>query len=173
MWGSYPRAGDESQPLISAPSTLALKWLVSRRDYCCEQKSPHYEPHTNSSCYEEATFAEANSDKQDYATAAARAGSPRLPSQSFATSDSATDNFFSNSGRHDSADQLMRAWASIRRGCHSQQTIPTKYDCFRIRKQDNLFGFEKHNKLVSRDVLRNAEALLFFLFRIQLLFFST
>ncbi len=124
--------------LISAPSTLALKWLVFRRDYCCEQNSPHYEPHTNSSCYEEATFAEANSDKQGYATnlSPERETSPRLPSQSFATSDSATDMFkevFNASsipaGMIRQTDQLMRAWASIRRGRHSQQTIPTKYDC--------------------------------------------
>lgn len=61
-----------STAIISAPSTLARSDWFWAGDYRCEQNSPHYEPHTNSSCYEEATFAEANSDKQDYTT------SPRL-----------------------------------------------------------------------------------------------
>lgn len=125
-----------STAIISAPSTLAKSDWFWAGDYRCEQNSPHYEPHTNSSCYEEATFAEANSDKQDYTT------SPRLarlvltfhprvlrPRTRLPIIERIS---FAFSGRHNSANgPILRACASTWGGCHSQQTIPTKSDCLK------------------------------------------
>lgn len=160
--------------LISAPSTLALKWLVFRRDYCCEQNSPHYEPHTNSSCYEEATFAEANSDKQDYATnlpgeRQVLAFHPRVLRPRTRPPIMFKEVFkrFLNSGRHDLANGPVNEGL----GFHPKRLpLPTN-DPNQIRLFETSSVIEivdcENYQSVSRDVLWSAEALLFFLFRIQ------